>query len=93
MLNEQYAIAIARDRIAFDLNSEHVGLVTAFTVPAEFLRRIPEKVVDGRNTEEIWIPAEELPELNAHIVGKIRLNQVFYGEAYSGPRGIGGFPG
>lgn len=43
--------------------------------------------------KELWVPAEELEELNAQIVGPIRLLHVFYGENYHGPRDIGGFPG
>lgn len=90
--NEQYAILIARDWNRTDPNSEYVGLVTAFDLPEEFLERYPVQTVGGRVAQELWVPAEELEEFNAQIVGPIRLLHVYYGEEYQGPRGLGGFP-
>lgn len=31
----------------------------------------------GRTILELWVPAEELPEFNRHIVGPIRLTHTF----------------
>ncbi len=86
--NEQYAILIARDWNSSDPNSEYVGLVTAFDLPEEFLERYPVPTVGGRVAQELWV----LAELNAQIVGPIRLLHVYYGQEYRGPRGLGGFP-
>lgn len=92
VLNEQYAIMIARDWNCSDINSDYVGLVTAFDIDEAYVARFPPQVVGGRVAQELWVPAAELGEFNSHIVGKIRLLHVFYGEFYSGPRGLGGFP-
>lgn len=56
-----------------------------------YLERYPVQQVGGRMARELRVPAEELADFNAEIVGKIRLLHVYYGEAYHGPRGIGGF--
>lgn len=52
--------------------------------PAQFEKH----VVGGRQHEELWVPAEELDQFNAKIIGPIRVLDVFYGEHYSGPRDI-----
>jgi hypothetical protein len=42
-------------------------------VASEFLQRYPEQVVGGAIHRELWIPAEELPELNQNIAGLIEV--------------------
>jgi hypothetical protein len=34
--------------------------------------RLPRQQVGGRDVLELWVPAEELEEFNAHFVGGIR---------------------
>jgi hypothetical protein len=60
VLNFEYAEQIARDWNA--RSGSYARLVTRFEVQT-FGRR-------GLH-EELWVPAEELEELNRHIVGKI----------------------
>lgn len=74
VLNEAYAIQIARD---WNVPASGAGFVTCFEVDAEFVKRYPPKVVGARMHEELWVPAEELEEFNRHIVGLIVLTAEF----------------
>ncbi|GAB3148069.1 hypothetical protein GCM10027290_32240 [Micromonospora sonneratiae] len=74
VLNEDYAIMIARD---WNVPSSGVGYVTRFRVESEFLRRYPVRQVGGKAIRELWVPAEELDEFNQHIVGLIELVHEF----------------
>ena len=74
VLNEDYAIMIARD---WNVPSSGVGYVTRFRVESEFLRRYPVRQVGGKAIRELWVPAEELDEFNEHIVGLIELVHEF----------------
>jgi hypothetical protein len=48
-----------------------VGYVTRFEADSEFLRRYPVQGAGGRTILELWVPAQELDEFNAHVVGEI----------------------
>ena len=50
-----------------------VGYVTRFAVRSHFRARYDVHQVGGRDVLEYWIPAEDLSELNDHIVGRIEL--------------------
>ena len=86
VLNQAYAEQIARDWNTKDKASSYIGLVTAFDVDESYLAQFEEQVVGGSQHRELWIPAEELENFNAHIIGQIRLLAVFYGENYAGKR-------
>lgn len=77
VLNESYAIQIARDWNAGE--PAGVGFVMRFDVDAAFLDRYDVQQVGGRDHLEYWIPAEDLDEFNAHIVGKIEVIHRFGG--------------
>jgi hypothetical protein len=70
VLNQEYAAQIARD---WNVRASGAGFVTRFAVRAEFARRYPPKHVGGSVHQELWVPAEELAELNQNIVGKIEV--------------------
>ncbi|MDG9677383.1 hypothetical protein [Micromonospora sp. DH14] len=74
VLNEDYAIKIARD---WNVPASGVGYVTRFRVETEFLSRYPVRQVGGDTILELWVPAEELDEFNAHIVGEIEVVHEF----------------
>ncbi|MEV8313627.1 hypothetical protein AB0Q95_05590 [Streptomyces sp. NPDC059900] len=74
VLNEDYAIRIARD---WNVKHDGCGHVTRFEVDSAFLRRYPVQQAGGRTILELWVPAEELDDFNAHIVGKIELVHTF----------------
>ena len=75
--NEEYAIQIARDWNTKDAENGSVGYVTRFSLPAEYLARFPVQKVGGREHFELWVPAEELNEFNAQIVGQIEVIHEF----------------
>jgi hypothetical protein len=70
VLNEEYATMIARD---WNVKASGVGFVTRFEVRRDFLDRYDVHQVGGRSILEYWIPAEELSDFNAHIVGEIEV--------------------
>lgn len=79
VLNEEYAIQIARDWNTKDPASGLVGYVTCFEVDAEFAARFEQRQVGGVIHRELWVPAEELDDFNRHIVGRIHLIGEFRG--------------
>ncbi|HEV7401353.1 MAG TPA: hypothetical protein VGO11_00435 [Chthoniobacteraceae bacterium] len=70
VLNEEYARQIARD---WNVKASGAGYVTRFEVGTEFLKRYPEQIVGAAIHRELWIPAEDLPELHRHLVGVIEV--------------------
>ena len=68
--NEEYATMIARD---WNVPTSGVGYVTRFHVRRDFLDRYDVHQVGGRTILEYWIPAEDLPEFNANILGVIEV--------------------
>ncbi|MFI2740474.1 hypothetical protein [Streptomyces sp. NPDC018711] len=74
VLDEEYAVRIARD---WNVKHSGAGYVTRFEVDTDFLRRYPVQQAGGRTILELWVPAEELDEFNAHIVGGIRVVHEF----------------
>ncbi|MCZ2525936.1 hypothetical protein ACFW9F_09710 [Streptomyces sp. NPDC059506] len=75
VLNEDYAIKIARD---WNVKHSGAGFVTRFEVESGFLRRYPVRQAGGQTILELWVPAEELDEFNAHIIGKIQVVHEFH---------------
>jgi hypothetical protein len=71
VLDEAYAVDIARDWNANDAASRYVGYVTRFTVRAAFLSGYEVKTVGSSAHREYWIPAEDLEALNRNVVGRI----------------------
>lgn len=74
--NEAYARQIARDWNVRH-NPDGKGYVTRFDVKADFLDGYERKVVGGREHEEFWIPAEDLPAFNAAITGAIEVIAIY----------------
>lgn len=74
VLNEDYAIRIARD---WNVPASGVGYVTRFQVKADFLDRYPVQQAGGQTILEYWIPAEDLEEFNDNIVGLIEVTKTY----------------
>ena len=74
VLNQEYAAQIARD---WNVKESGSGFVTRFNVDADYLERFPRQVVGGSVHEELWVPAGELDEFNAKIVGLIEVVESF----------------
>ena len=72
--NEAYAIQIARD---WNVKASGTGFVTKFAIDAYYLSRYQIEKVGGAIHTEYWIPAEDLPEFNRNIVGRIEVTQEF----------------
>jgi hypothetical protein len=66
VLNEEYATMIARD---WNVPASGSGYVTRFRVLRSFLDGYEVHQVGGQTILEYWIPAEDLHEFNANIVG------------------------
>lgn len=66
--NRWHATKLARER---NVPAEGVGYVTRFEVQGAYLDRYEVHQVGARDMLEYRIPAEELVDLNAHIVGAI----------------------
>ncbi len=70
VLSEEYAIKIARD---WNVPRSGKGYVTRFRVSKTHLDQYAVQEAGGRAHREYWIPAEELAEFNAAIVGEIEV--------------------
>src|SRR5262245_50224029 len=74
--NEDYAAQIARD---WNTRDGGIGYVTRFRVRSAFLQRYAPRTVGASVHEEYWIPAEDLPDFNAALVGPIEVIAEFHG--------------
>jgi hypothetical protein len=77
VLNEDYAVQIARDWNTKDETSGYEGYVLKFDVRADFLRLNDVHVVGNSTYREYWIPAEDLEEFNRNIEGTIQVIRQF----------------
>ncbi len=74
VMNEEYAIQIARD---WNVPASGSGFVTKFGVGSEYLKKFEVQNVGGPIHNELWVPADELEEFNDNIVGLIVVTQQF----------------
>jgi hypothetical protein len=74
VLTEEYAAQIARD---WNVPASGAGYVTRFAVRKEYADQYPVRTVGASVHRELWIPAEDLPELNRNIVGLIEVTAEF----------------
>ncbi len=71
---EAYAVKIARD---WNVKASGIGYVTEFEVETSYLDNFSVEDAGGREHQEYWIPADQLPAFNGAIVGKIRITKQF----------------
>lgn len=69
-----YAVKIARD---LNVPASGSGFVTRFEVDPAFLERYAVQEAGGKDHQEYWIPAEDLPAFNAAIIGGIEIVDSF----------------
>ena len=81
VLNEEYAVQIARDWNTKDAASGFVGYVTRFAVRADYLSHYEVQTVGASNHQEYWILAEDLPAFNAALVSPIEVVATFHAPA------------
>lgn len=72
---EEYAIKIARD---WNVRASGSGYVTRFAVLNSYLDRYRVETAGGRAHQEYWVPAEDLDNFNAAIVGEIVVTREYY---------------
>lgn len=70
VLNEDYAVQIARD---WNVPASGSGFVTKFEIDKMYFLNFEVQNVGGSIHNELWIPSEEIDEFNKHIVGKIQV--------------------
>jgi hypothetical protein len=70
VLNEEYARQIARD---WNVPASGAGYVTRFAVRKDFVAQYTVQTVGASVHKELWIPAENLEEMNRNIVGLIQI--------------------
>ena len=80
MVTLEYATQIAKDWNTADEYSGFAGYVTRFKVWTDYLKKYDIRTVGGVIHREYWIPAEELDEFNANIVGEIEVIEKFTSE-------------
>lgn len=82
VLNRGYATQIARD---WNTKADaQVGYVTRFEIDDAYASRFERKVVGARSHEELWVPADELDELNRHIRAPICVIGAYFGVDFRG---------
>jgi hypothetical protein len=74
VMNEEYAIQIARD---WNVPASGSGFVTKFVVKTDYASKFEVQNVGGVIHNELWVPAEELEEFNSNIVGQIEVTKEF----------------
>ena len=84
VLNDDYAVQIARKWNTLDEFSGFVGFVTEFEVDDEYISHFETQNVGGSDHNEFWIPSEELTLFNHHIIDRIQVTASFYGDSYLG---------
>ena len=75
--NQPYAEQIARDWNSTSARQNFEGYVTEFDVDDGYAGQFDRHVVGANSHEELWVPAEELPRFNAHIIGQITVVATF----------------
>ena len=78
VLNEEYAVKIARD---WNTRDGGTGYVVRFQVDSDYLKQFPIQTAGSRIHQECWIPAADLAEFNLHIVGLIEMVSEFRGQS------------
>jgi hypothetical protein len=70
VLSEAYAVRIAQE---WNVAASGAGYVTRFRAATSCARRYPSRVAGGEDLRELWVPAAELAEFNANLVGPIEV--------------------
>lgn len=76
--NQQYAEQIAFEWNTVDEFSGFIGIVTAFEVNLDFLKKYEIQNVGDKNHNELWIPSEDLNDFNSNIIDGIQIVNVHF---------------
>jgi hypothetical protein len=77
--NEGYARQIAHDWNTKDKKSGFAGFVTAFSVQSDYPPEFEPHIVGCSQHQDFWVPSGELTSFNKAIVGRIELQDAFFG--------------
>ena len=77
VLNELYATEIASKWNTKYSKSGKKGYVTRFEIDDDYVSQFGVQTVGAHYHQELWIPAENLTELNLHIKGNIEVIATF----------------
>lgn len=83
VLNQEYAEQIAEKWNTKDEFSGYCGIVTKFDLPTDYLQKYEVHNVGGFIHNELWVPSDDLHELNSNIIGQIEIVKVFIGESFN----------
>lgn len=72
--NRAYAEQICKE---WNVPAYGIGYVLQFAVDKNFLARYDVQNVGGKSHDELWVPAEELDQFNANIIGPIEVIATF----------------
>ena len=82
VLNAGYAREIAEKWNT--KSSTFAGYVTRFSVENDYAGAFERRVVGAARHEELWVPAEQLAEFNAHLVGHVEVIAAYFGAGFVG---------
>jgi hypothetical protein len=82
VLNRDYAVQIARDWNTKE--SPFAGYVLTFEIPDDYAVAFETRTVGSAMHRELWVPAEQLNDFNAHIAEQIVAVQAFFGKDFRG---------
>jgi len=82
--NAEYARQIASKWNVNDEGSGFCGYVTRFDVSADYLGRFEPRIVGSSVHCEYWIPSEILSEFNSATIGKIAVDEAYFGPEFRG---------
>lgn len=85
VLHQTYAEQIAREWNTEDDFSGYCGIVTEFSIDDDYFNQFNVENVGGTIHNELWVPSEELVTFNQHIIGQIKVVNVFYGKEFKLP--------
>jgi len=83
VLDEEYAVEIASKWNPTDRDSGFSGWVTRFRVEDPYAQRYRVETVGARRHRELWVPAAELGNFNAHLQGPIEVVHGFVGPGFA----------
>jgi hypothetical protein len=85
VLDQRFAAQTAYDWNANDPESGYAGFVIRFAIDDGFALRYTLHDVGSGEYREVWIPSEDITELNTHLIGPMQVVDEFYGRRFAGP--------
>jgi hypothetical protein len=87
VVTREYALAIITQWNSKESDAGHCGFVTEFDIDDDFVARYQiQQLGGGPVFRELWVPAAEMSDFNAHIKGPIRVVEAVYGPGFTAER-------